>query len=69
MQLLGIGVAVGKIETTKQPFLRTGTVPRVNMKIALAHALRFPVYHQSLLGDPFTICRWRSGFIHYIHEP
>jgi hypothetical protein len=31
VQLLWIGIAVGKIESTEKPFFRAGTMPRVDM--------------------------------------
>ncbi len=37
VQLLRSRVAVGKIKTTKQPFLRARAVARVNVKVALTH--------------------------------
>ena len=37
MQLFRVGIAVGEIETAKEPFFRARTVARMNMKIAPAH--------------------------------
>jgi hypothetical protein len=37
IQLLRIGIAVGEIQTTKEPFFRARAVARMDMKIALAH--------------------------------
>jgi hypothetical protein len=38
VQLLRIGVAIWKIETTEQPFLRARTITRVDVKVAFTHA-------------------------------
>ena len=37
VQLFRIGIAVGEIETAKEPFFRARTVARMNMKIAPTH--------------------------------
>ena len=37
IQLFRVGIAVGEIETTKEPFFRARAVARMNMKIAPAH--------------------------------
>ena len=37
IQLFRVGIAVGEIETAKEPFFRARTVARMNMKIAPAH--------------------------------
>jgi hypothetical protein len=37
IQLVRIGIAVGEIQTTKEPFFRARAVARMNMKIALGH--------------------------------
>ncbi len=37
IQLFRVGIAVGEIETAKEPFFRARTVARMNMKIASAH--------------------------------
>jgi len=37
VELFRIGIAVGEIETAKEPFFRPRTVARMNMKIAPAH--------------------------------
>lgn len=37
IELPRVGIAVGEIETAKEPFFRAGTVARMNMKIAPAH--------------------------------
>ena len=37
VQFFGIGITVRKIETAEEPFFRTRTVARVNMKVAPAH--------------------------------
>ena len=38
IQLFRVGIAVGEIETAKEPFFRARTVARMNMKIAPAHS-------------------------------
>lgn len=37
VELFRIGIAVGEIETAKEPFFRARAVARMNMKIAPAH--------------------------------
>ena len=37
IKLLRVGIAVGEIETAKEPFFRARAVARMNMKIAPAH--------------------------------
>ena len=37
IQLFRVGIAVGEIETAKEPFFRARAVARMNMKIAPAH--------------------------------
>ena len=38
MKIARLGVTIGKIETAEEPFFRTLAAPRMNMKIAAAHA-------------------------------
>ena len=37
VKMFRVGIAVGEIETAKEPFFRARTVARMNMKIAPAH--------------------------------